>query len=382
MHLSHSGLQQLLTCPASYFLTKHAGLSLKKESTALQVGSAFHWGVEHGTEDLHEYLDELDPMQTQYNDFTKEVALAEGMLHGYFKQRDKLYSQILKDYDDGTPLTLISEEHELDLLCELPSLKFDQPHEFHGIIDLLILTDKGFIILDYKTSSQKPDWDKYLDQILRYCWMVNQKFPEVPIYKIGIINARKTGLKLKANENAENFAMRIRREYDFDDCDLINYHEFTPANFEKSKLDIYITNLSRMADFAQMIQDTQSWYINYANAVSVYGKSEFWDLFYKTKDCKYLYKVFDPMYDPELCETVKYRDATDLDINCLEVPNPLNSYAKFKAFVVDTNPNEDLEVWRKSVFDQCRKNFTVDEKLLVKYWNEFIRELTEDIQNA
>lgn len=383
MHLSHSGLQLLLTCPASYFLSKKQGISLKKETKALQVGSAFHWGCEHNTEDLKGYLDEIDPFQNLYNDFTKEVALATGMVHGYLKKKDSIYKQILKSYE-GEDLTLVDEFHELDLVCDLPSLRFEKNHEFHGIIDLLMLTDKGWIILDYKTSSMRPDFDKYLDQVLRYCWMVEQKFPEMPIYKVGIINVRKTGIKQRQGENEENYAMRIKREYDFDDCDLIEYHEFKPDDFEKSKMDLYIKNLSRMADFAQEIEDNNFWFINYGNAVSVYGKSEFWDLFYKTPDCKYLYKVYDPMFNTDLGEMSNYRDATDLDINCLEVPNPLNHYETFKeAFnklpmsQVPALVLAQAEACRITCLKYCKEHYTTDDELLNRYWNELLRELND-----
>lgn len=383
MHLSHSGLQLLLTCPASYFLSKKQGISLKKEAKALQVGSAFHWGCEHNTEDLRGYLDEIDPFQNLYNDFTKEVALATGMVHGYLKKKDSIYKQILKSYE-GEDLTLVDEFHELDLVCDLPSLRFEKNHEFHGIIDLLMLTDKGWIILDYKTSSMRPDFDKYLDQVLRYCWMVEQKFPEMPIYKVGIINVRKTGLKQRQGENEENYAMRIKREYDFDDCDLIEYHEFKPDDFEKSKMDLYIKNLSRMADFAQEIEDNNFWFINYGNAVSVYGKSEFWDLFYKTPDCKYLYKVYDPMFNTDLGEMSNYRDATDLDINCLEVQNPLNHYETFKeAFnklpmsQVPALVLAQAEACRITCLKYCKEHYTTDDELLNRYWNELLRELND-----
>ena len=383
MHLSHSGLQLLLTCPASYFLSKKQGISLKKEAKALQVGSAFHWGCEHNTEDLKGYLDEIDPFQNLYNDVTKEVALATGMVHGYLKKKDSIYKQILKSYD-GEDLTLIDEFHELDLLCDLPSLRFEKNHEFHGIIDLLMLTDKGWIILDYKTSSMRPDFDKYLDQVLRYCWMVEQKFPEMPIYKVGIINVRKTGIKQRQGENEQNYAMRIKREYDFDDCDLIEYHEFKPDDFEKSKMDLYIKNLSRMADFAQEIEDNNFWFINYGNAVSVYGKSEFWDLFYKTPDCKYLYKVYDPMFNTDLGEMSNYRDATDLDINCLEVLNPLNHYETFKeAFnklpmsQVPALVLAQAEACRITCLKYCKEHYTTDDELLNRYWNELLRELND-----
>ncbi len=383
MHLSHSGLQLLLTCPASYFLSKKQGISLKKEAKALQVGSAFHWGCEHNTEDLRGYLDEIDPFQNLYNDFTKEVALATGMVHGYLKKKDSIYKQILKSYE-GEDLTLVEEYHELDLLCDLPSLRFEKNHEFHGIIDLLMLTDKGWIILDYKTSSMRPDFDKYLDQVLRYCWMVEQKFPEMPIYKVGIINVRKTGIKQRQGENEENYAMRIKREYDFDDCDMIEYHEFKPDDFEKSKMDLYIKNLSRMADFAQEIEDKNFWFINYGNAVSVYGKSEFWDLFYKTPNCKYLYKVYDPMFNTDLGEMSNYRDATDLDINSLEVTNPLNHYETFKeAFnklpmsQVPALVLAQAEACRITCFKYCKEHYTTDDELLGRYWNELLRELND-----
>ena len=388
MHLSHSGLQLLLTCPASYFLSKKQGISLKKEAKALQVGSAFHWGCEHNTEDLKGYLDEIDPFQNLYNDFTKEVALATGMVHGYLKKKDSIYKQILKSYE-GEDLTLVDEFHELDLLCDLPSLRFEKNHEFHGIIDLLMLTDKGWIILDYKTSSMRPDFDKYLDQVLRYCWMVEQKFPEMPIYKVGIINVRKTGIKQRQGENEENYAMRIKREYDFDDCDLIEYHEFKPDDFEKSKMDLYIKNLSRMADFAQEIEDHNFWFINYGNAVSIYGKSEFWDLFYKTPDCKYLYKVYDPMFNTDLGEMSNYRDATDLDINSLEVLNPLNHYETFKeAFnklpmsQVPALVLAQAEACRITCLKYCKEHYTTDDELLNRYWNELLRELNDSQSKA
>lgn len=383
MHLSHSGLQLLLTCPASYFLSKKQGISLKKEAKALQVGSAFHWGCEHNTEDLKGYLDEIDPFQNLYNDFTKEVALATGMVHGYLKKKDSIYKQILKSYE-GEDSTLVEEFHELDLLCDLPSLRFEKNHEFHGIIDLLMLTDKGWIILDYKTSSMRPDFDKYLDQVLRYCWMVEQKFPEMPIYKVGIINVRKTGIKQRQGENEQNYAMRIKREYDFDDCDLIEYHEFKPDDFEKSKMDLYIKNLSRMADFAQEIEDHNFWFINYGNAVSVYGKSEFWDLFYKTPDCKYLYKVYDPMFNTDLGEMSNYRDATDLDINSLEVLNPLNHYETFKETFNKLPMSQvpalvlaQAEACRITCLKYCKEHYTTDDELLNRYWNELLRELND-----
>ena len=357
MHLSHSGLQQLLTCPASYFLSKKQGISLKKEASPLQIGSMFHWGCEHNTSDLSAYLDELDPYQKYTNDFQKEITLASGMVFAYLNKKRELFDQILTDYDGKTKLECLQEEHEVDLTVDLPSFRYEKPHEFHGIIDLLLLTEKGWIVIDYKTSSQAPDFDKYLDQVLRYCWMLQQAFPDVPVYKIGIINIRKVTLRKKERENEDNFLMRLKREYVINDSDLIVYHQFEPADFDPAKMNLYIKNLSRMADFAQMIQDNNLWYINYGNAVSIYGKSEYWDLFYKTQGCEYLYKVKDPMFNELFNEVSEYRDCNLLDINALEIPNLLNHYTDFENFCLSLD--EDTPFDKATIYNKCIEEYTI-----------------------
>lgn len=375
MHLSHSGLQQLLTCPASYFLSKKQGISLKKESTALQIGSAFHWGCEHNTDDLGGYLDELDPYQTNIANYQKEVTLASGMVYAYLNKKDELFKEILTDYNGVDILDLKEEFHELDITVPLKSFKYEADHEFHGIIDLLLLTNKGWIIIDYKTSSIKPDFDKYLDQVLRYAWMLRTKYPEVPVYKIGIINVRKVQLRKKDKENDENYLMRLKREYVINDDELVVYNQFSPDDFEESKMNLYIANLSRMADFAQMIEDSGSWYINYGNAVSVYGKSEFWDLFYKTQNCQYLYKIRDPMFNYTFNEMCEYRDCTMSDICALEIPNLLNHFVDFENFVMTLD--SDIDFTKDVIKAKCKEQYTIDDEVFELYWTELNRKLEE-----
>ena len=58
----------------------------------------------------------------------------------------------------------------------LPSKRYEGGYNFVGIIDLLLLTNKGFIIIDYKTSSTVPEWDKYLEQIYSYEYLLSKKF--------------------------------------------------------------------------------------------------------------------------------------------------------------------------------------------------------------
>ena len=374
MHLSHSGLQQLLTCPASYFLSKKQGISLKKESAALSIGSAFHWGCEHNSADLTGYLSQIDPYITTLNDFHKDLALATGMISAYLQKKELIFNKILTDYDGISKLQLLEEYHEVDITTNLPSYKFGKPHEFHGIIDLLLLTNKGWIVIDYKTSSQTPDFDKYLDQVLRYCWMLKQEFPEVPVYKIGIINVRKIAIRQKEKENNENFVMRITREYTINDNELVVYHQFDPDDFEENKMNLYIENLSRMADFAQTIEDNNLWFINYGNAVSVYGKSEFWNLFYKTQNCHYLYKIKDPMFNPDFNEISDYRDCNELDIDCLKIPNLINHFSDFENFVFN-EVNPDTPYTKDAILKELQIKYTIDLTLFERYWIELNRKL-------
>lgn len=368
MHLSHSALQQILTCPATYFLSKVEGILPKKPSKALQIGSAFHWGCEHNTDDLTEYLKELDQYTATDSATQKDITLAEGMVYAYLQKKQAIFQKILTDYNGYGVLQLLDEQHELDLVAPLKSYKYDVPHEFHGIIDLLLLTDKGWIVLDYKTSTQTPDFDKYLDQVLRYKYLVNTLLPEFPVYKIGIINVKKVSLRQKENENSENYLMRLKREYTINDDNLVTYHEFIPDDFSDQKSELYLKNFSRMCDFAQTIDENKLWFINYGNATSVYGKSEYWDIFYKTQNCFYMYKIYDPMFNPDFNEVTDYRDCVALDLEVLEHDNVLNHYSKFAEIrsAVDDIPKEDF-------FKVLKENYLTDDTLLERYWNEYER---------
>lgn len=376
MHLSHSGLQQILTCPASYFLSKKEGIVLKKEPRALQIGSAFHWGCEHNTDNLDEYLASLDRAIKEDQEFKKDFILAKGMIRAYLNKKPQLFREILTDYNKFEVLNLLDEQHELDVTVPLKSYQFKEDHEFHAIIDLLLLTDKGFIVLDYKTSTQTPDFDKYLDQVLRYVYVIKKLFPDIPVYKVGIINVKKVQLRKKERENDENYLLRIQKEYDINDDDLVTYHEFSQSDFSEDKLTLYIENLSRMCDFAQMIDDNHYWFINYGNAVSIYGKSEFWNYFYKTKDAFYLYKIYDPMFNPEFNEMSDYRDCIPLDMEALETTNLLNHFERFYSFIM-TLPEDDI-INKEKVFEHCKKNFRTDDMLLERYWSEFERRVNSE----
>lgn len=350
----------------SYFLNYKQGISLKVEKSALEIGSAVHWGIEHNTEDLTDYISETSKYLGNRPEYDQEQILAEAMIHGYLKHKEEIFNKILTDYDGVTKLQLLDEQHEVNLIEPLKSFKYEKSHEFNGIIDLLLLTDKGFIVVDFKTSTQTPDWDKYTDQLYRYIYLLQKEFPTVPVYKIAIINLKKSGIRKKVNENEESFLLRLKREYEINDNELVLYHEFLRTAIDEKNLSIYIDNLSKMADFAQMIDDSKLWFINFNNAVSVYGKSTYWDIFYNTKDCEYLYKIKDPMFNEDLNEISEFRDCTKFDLMSI-TEKVLNHYVTFKEEVSQLpHPIE-----KQAAFETLKRKYKTDDTLLEKYWKQY-----------
>lgn len=379
MRLSHSKLTTLLSCPMTYYLSYVEGISKKETKSALAIGSAVHWGIEHNTENLSEYYKEEGTFK-QGDNYTRDQILAEAMVHGYLKHKDALFKQLLTDPKTKEQVTLVDETHELFLSGKLPSKLHSLPHDFVGIIDLLLLTDKGFILIDYKTSSMVPDWDNYLDQIYRYIMLLNSTFPDVPVYKIGIINIRKTGIRQKKNETEFEFTQRLRFEYELNDENYINYHEYLPEELNQDHIKDYIDNLSKMADAGETIVNNKMWFINYSAANGTYGKSDFWDIFYKTRDAYLLYKIKDPIWNDELNSTQDYRDCRPLDMMVIDKQDVMNHISEFEqelSYYVEVNDInaklqrgelKSLDDIRDTFFDYLNKYFICDNELLEQYW--------------
>lgn len=386
MRLSHSKLNVILSCPMSYYLNYKEGISLKVTKSALSVGTAVHWGIEHNTEDLTGYIEEehskYDLLQYDYG---KEQILAEAMIHGYLLKKEELFNKLLIDNETGEKLDLISEEHELDLVASLKSYKYPVDHEFNGIIDLLLETKKGYIVVDYKTSSSLPDWNKYLDQLYRYIYLLSKTRPDKPVYKIAIINLVKTRIKQKEGiESNEAFLRRLKIEYEEEAYKLINYHEFPESTIDKDLMNDYIDNLSRMADFAQLIDENKVWFINYNNAVGMYGKSDYYDIFYPSKDNEYLYKIRDRIFNEDFEEWSDYRDCLKLDMRCIK-EHVLNHYRDFKKELcemleVETITKDTLNEInenKKDIADILKTKYVCDETLLRTYFVSLNQEVNE-----
>ena len=353
---SHSKLSTILTCPMSYYLNYVQGISPKKTKPAFEIGSAVHWGIEHNTYDLRQYyIDE----ELLGEDFTQEQLLAQAMDYFYLCYKEYLYKQILVDPITRVELKLLEEKHEGFITAQLPSfLPEIEAHNFLGIVDLLFKTDKGFVIIDFKTSSCEPEWNTYLDQLYRYVYLVKAKYPEIPIVKIGIINIRKAQLYKRKDVSSQDYFNMLCQEYFSNPTRYVDYHEFPASTIKQEFMNDYIKNLSRMVDTAYTIDKNQAWYINFAEAEGKYGKSDYYDIFYKTKNAYMKYKIKDKVWSEEKQSFVKTRSCVPIDVDVVEHSNVLNHYSDYKA--IKEEHKEDFDSF-------IRTNYIVDENLLYTY---------------
>ena len=361
---SHSRINTILENPKEYQLSYKYGIKLKVEKAALSLGSAVHAGLELNTADLDEYYEKNGSFRQQ-GSYSDEQLLAESMIECFLGQKEDILNDILRDTETDETLELLDEQHELSLTIEIPTDKFDKPHKFLGIIDLLLLTEKGWILIDYKTSGRGVEWDSYKSQLIKYIILLKKTFPDIPVYKIAIINLKKTGIKRHKNENDDSYRKRLRQEYELDP-DLIEYHIYKEEEFQKEEVEEYIKNLSNMIDAAKMIEDNELYFINYSNIVGVYGKSSYYDIFYKTKDAYLYYKIKDTIFDEDDNCVVKERPCLPLDMKVVDNNNVLNKYDLFKKEY--ENIFKDNKANKNTLFDSLKTKYLTDDSLLEKYW--------------
>ena len=277
--------------------------------------------------------------------------------------KDKIFESILQY--NGERLQLVEESHELYVTGVVPSHYSKDNHDFVGVIDLLLLTNKGFVIIDYKTSSSEPDWNNYVEQLYKYIMLVRSEFPDIPVIKIGIVNIRKTNIRQKKTENYLQFLNRMKFEYDINDENYVVYHEYDVNKLNEQAISDYINNLSFMCDTASMIDERKLWYINYGAATGIYGKSQYWDIFYKTPDCYMLYKIADQIIEDG--EVKSSRPCKPIDMLVIEHNNVMNHYVKYK---------QERGLCTDKDFDAyIHKKYICDDELLKEYSEMYEKKL-------
>lgn len=362
---SHSKLNTLLNNPAEYYLYYVQGIQPKIEKTALSIGSAIHWGLENQTSDLQPYYNEKGSF-AQWNNYTDEQCLAECIVEAFLKRQKEVIDDILKDDETLEILDVMSIERELRLTGHLDSKLYPDGHDFLGIIDLLILTNKGFILIDYKTSSRDVEWKSYKSQLFKYDFLLQYNFPEIPLYKVGIINLKKTGIKRKKGESDIAFRQRIREQYIVDDT-LINWHCYSKAEFSVEELNHFKEDLSGMLDVGRGIVENQLFYTNLSNIQGMYGESQYADIFYHRDDAQYSYIIKDTIYDLDEQAMLSKRNCEDIDMLVLTNKNVLNKYNLFKS-AADKIFSINKSTTKQQLFDELKENYICSDKLLEQYF--------------
>ena len=360
---SHSRLNTLMNNPLEYFLIYNLKIKPKIQKPAFLIGSGVHELLEKNETDATEYFIKNGPV-TMHDGNSIEQCLVENIAKLYFKEKDNIYNELLRDLETGEILDILLEEHELKITANIKSKKFEFNHNFLGIIDLLILTEKGWILVDYKTSSRSVDWNSYKSQLFKYLLLLKSEFPDIPIYKIAIINLKKTQIKLRKNENELSFKKRIEAEYA--DNELIDYHIYNYNEFDDEKYNQFVDSLIGLLDTAEMIVENNLYFLNYSNIVGEYGESEYASIFYGIDGAELLYNIGDYIYDKNTNKIVTTRDCRKIDLKAVNNNFVMNNYYKFKS---EFNSREHLS--KEELFDYLKTKYITDDYLLEVYYDTY-----------
>lgn len=362
MIFSHSKINLLLEDMFSYFLNYEMGIKPLQKQKALLIGEAVHYALENKNSDLTQFFKDNGSFE-QKNTYSEEQVLSESLAEAYLEREESIQKAIIGDAE------IFETYKELEVKVKMKK----SDNEFLGIIDLLFLTDKGFIIVDYKTTSRTPNYDDYLEQLYRYCMLLNYKFPEVPIYKIAIISLKKSSLRQKANEDIESFKRRMILDYKERADEYIDYHvfegEIDKRIFNNVVLDQYKNNLEYLIKVCKKLIKSNIYPIVYKNAITVYGKSTYYDFIYWNEESiKTNFIIKDNIYDKELDTFVSQRAINDVDIEVIKLKKLSKKYIiKFDQF---------KEIWENLNFDKklLIKKYKIDRNLLEIYVLTYVKE--------
>lgn len=309
---SHSKINTILSDPFLYFLTYKLHLKPAAPQNALQIGSAVHYGLEHNTVDLDPFFKEHGSFEQKHS-YSEQQAIAESMVSVFQEQKGNIFSQVCQ----GAKVLNIYKEYKIEVKMK------NSEHSFLGIIDLLIETDKGWIVVDYKTSSKAPVFEQYLEQLYRYCFLLSRS-SDKPIFRLAIISLRKPALKRRATETPEAYKMRLITDYKVRASEYLTYDviNLDTPEFTKDILERFYDNLEQLIIHCGTLANQPFFPINYSAAYNMYGKSTFYDLIYFNEDAALnSFYVNDFWYDKDSGEIVSQRPLTNLDLKLIVNPS-------------------------------------------------------------
>jgi putative RecB family exonuclease len=172
-HISYSQINTYTTCPLKYRFNYIDGLEPEFTSSALVFGSAMHSGIQA-------YLQstlEGDPLRTDQmvDVYRGEWIGSEGQKIRYparesqdslLNKAGELFDLFVDQYDTGAEVIAVEESFTMDLNELINDGPGDIP-PLAGYVDAIIQNGSTALI-DYKTSSRKPNGDANAMQLVAY----------------------------------------------------------------------------------------------------------------------------------------------------------------------------------------------------------------------
>lgn len=173
-HLSYSRISCYLTCPLKYRLSYLDRVEPEFTPSALHFGHAIHSGIQAYWQSVLE-ADPLKPDQLvdiyrqEWTGFDGPPIRFSGREseESLLTTATQLFSLFVNRHDPDTEVIAVEEKFNVDLA----ELIDDYPGElplFTGYIDAILKLNDSHALVDYKTSSRKPNGDMNSTQLVAY----------------------------------------------------------------------------------------------------------------------------------------------------------------------------------------------------------------------
>jgi putative RecB family exonuclease len=172
-HLSYSQINSYMTCPLKYRFSYIEGLVPDFTPSALRFGRAIHSGIQAFLQSsleadclradqlvdiYHEEWRGLDGPPVRYSKRESEESL--------FNTARQIFTVFTEQHDPAIEVIAVEESFTLDLAALSEDCPRDMP-PLIGYVDA-ILKNGSTVLVDYKTSSRKPNGDVNAMQLVAY----------------------------------------------------------------------------------------------------------------------------------------------------------------------------------------------------------------------
>ena len=207
-HLSHTTLSLLLNCQRKYQFAKVDRLEPIEVKQSLQLGKAFHVGVEHDSPKVAaEYLMENAPEPRDQDEYDKQRISAHTVGAAV-----AAYRRTWGDKDAGEP------EYGYRIRLRNPwTGHYSRSFDLLGYADRVIENDKNITLIENKfvgrldeTTIRKLKLDRQISLTCYGLWRATGKPVDVVDYRY----VRKPSIRQKSGESVDDFIERLHADYE------------------------------------------------------------------------------------------------------------------------------------------------------------------------